>query len=188
MSGGSGDHHVVCIEAKQICDFCFQEERIERTFTVDVGRNERVAVECEVDTANVRCREIERRELEGRKGKFLVCLAVEVPVMLTVGTEEVQERVVFLKQAVLNAPDGTDVECQVSGNCCCFLDRETSQVSCVFNFCIVIQSKVTVRLLVPTLGFCAPKECRAVVGGCPPTLPPGCPSKDLVRDDRDCCD
>jgi len=174
MAGGSGDHQteVVCIEAKQVCDFCFQEHRIDRDFDVPGTVTGTPVIECEIDERNIMCREIERRDIDGHKKKdkenVLVCLAIDVPVIIRIGNEEITQRVVFLKQAVLCAPAGTDIECQVTGNCCCFFDRETRQISCVFNFCVVIQSKVTVRILVPTFGLCAPKECQTVVTGCPP--------------------
>lgn len=170
MAGGSDGHHdVICIEAKRVCDFCFQEHRVERTFQVSTSTNgTRPAVSCEIDERNIVCREVERTVVGGKKDHVLVCVAVEVPVTITIGTEVITQRVVFLKQAVLCAPEGTDIECQVTGNCCCFFDQQTGSVSCVFNFCIVIQSKVDVRVLIKTLGTCAPKECRSVVGGCPP--------------------
>ncbi|HYG57166.1 MAG TPA: hypothetical protein VD902_03760, partial [Symbiobacteriaceae bacterium] len=96
-------------------------------------------------------------------------------------------RIVFLKQAVICAPEGTDIECQVTGNCCCFFDVPSNQVSCVFSFCVVIQSKVNVRILVPTLGICAPKECRSVFN-CPPGLDMDI-CDDCHRRKKDCdCD
>jgi hypothetical protein len=175
MAGGSDGHdghEVVCIEAKRVCDFCFQEHRVDRTFPVPTGvqlpMNARPMVDCMIDEANITCRVVEQKQVDCKKDRTLVCLAIDVPVSITIGTETFTEHIVFLKQAVICVPEGTDVECQVTGNCCCFFDPVTRTISCVFNFCVVIQSKVTVRLLVPTMGFCAPKECRTVLGGCPP--------------------
>lgn len=170
MAGASDGHEVVCIEAKRVCDFCFQEVRLERTFPVPAGvvipPGTRPMVECMIDTNNVVCRPVEQRPVGKKNDQTLVCLAIEVPVTLSIGDNMFTETVVFLKQAVLCVPEGTDVECQVTGNCCCFVDPVTRIISCVFDFCVVIQSKVIVRILVPTLGMCAPKECRSVVGGC----------------------
>lgn len=178
MAGGSDGTEVVCIEAKRVCDFCFQEHRVDRTFPVPTGvqlpMNARPMVNCMIDEANITCRVVEQRAVDCKKDKTLVCLAIEVPVTITIGNETFTERIVFLKQAVICVPEGTDVECQVTGNCCCFFDPVTRTISCVFNFCVVIQSKVTVRLLVPTLGMCAPKECRTVLGGCPPGITNPC--------------
>lgn len=175
MAGGSDDHkhEVICIEAKQICDFCFQEEHLERTFTGPTGG---MTADCEIDTMGIVCREVSRREVDSGKEKFLICLAIEVPVTIRVFNgagnlvETLNERVIFLKQAVLCAPAGTMVDCQVTGECCCFIHPTTGQVSCVFDFCVILQTAALVRVLVQTLGPCIPKECRASVVGCPPKL------------------
>ncbi|HWI53784.1 MAG TPA: hypothetical protein VNT01_16725 [Symbiobacteriaceae bacterium] len=192
MAGGSSDghgHEVVCIEAKRVCDFCFQEHRVDRTFPVPtsvvIPPNTRPMVDCRIDEQNITCRTVEQKQVDCKKDQTLVCLAIEVPVIITVGDTEFTERVMFLKQAVICVPEGTEVECQVTGNCCCFFDAVTRTVSCVFNFCVVIQSKVTVRILVPSMGLCAPKECRSVVGGCPPGAVKPCRGCD---DDCDCSD
>lgn len=181
MAGGSGDCHdghdgrdgrnVICIEAKRVCDFCFQTHRVDRTFTgITAPTGTMPATMCEIDEQNVVCREVERREVDGKTNRVLVCLAIEVPVRITIGTEVITQRVVFLKQAVLCAPEGTTIECQVTGNCCCFFDAPTQTLNCVFDFCVVIQSQVIVRVLVPIMGVCAPVECRTTVGGCPPMV------------------
>jgi len=171
MAGGSDQRHeVICIEAKRVCDFCFQEHRVERRFDVTVPANARTHVDCEIDTAKINCREVERREVDGKKSKFLVCVAVDVPVRIHVGDQTLERTITFLKQAILCAPAGTEVDCQVTGNCCCVLAPHENKVLCVFDFCIIIQTQVTVRILVPTLGMCLPKQCRSVVGGCPPRM------------------
>jgi hypothetical protein len=173
MAGGSDGHEVVCIEAKRVCDFCFQEERIERTFNVGTGLTGNVT--CMINEQNITCREVERRTVDSKKNQELACVAVQVPVTIMIGTQTITQTITFLKQAVLCAPGGTDIECQVTGNCCCFYDPATGVVTCVFNFCVVIQSKVTVRILVPTMGMCTPKRCQPVVGGCPPGAMNPCP-------------
>jgi hypothetical protein len=180
----------MCIEAKKVFDFCFQEHRVERNFNeFEFPDNKRVKVECEIDEQNISCREVgHRKHVEGKKGKFLVCVAIEVPVRIRAVDEfdcekvcrTFNQKVVFLKQAVLCAPEGTEVECEVTGNCCCFFDRESRAVSCVFDFCVVIQAKANVKILVPTLGLCAPAQCKTTATGCPPRVPKEC--------DRDCDD
>lgn len=181
MSGGSGDHEVICIEARRICDFCFQDHQIERTFTGPAGG---VTAECEIDQDGVVCREVSRREIDAENDKELVCVAVTVPVTIRVfdaaGTliATVTDTVRFLKQAILCAPAGTEIDCQVTGECCCFIDPTTGAILCTFDFCVVLQTAVTVRVLVPTLGACAPKQCRSTVLGCPPKLPEACKNCD----------
>jgi len=80
--------------------------------------------------------------------------------------------VTFLKQAVLCAPEGTEVQCEVTGNCCCFLDCNWD-ITCVFDFCVVLQVKADVKILVPSFGFCVPAECKAVAP-CPPRIVDDC--------------
>lgn len=188
MSGGS-DHRteVICIEAKRICDFCFQEERIERSFDIPGSDGVHGGVTCEIDHQHIRCREVERRAIEGKKGRSLVCLAIEVPVRIRVGERVMNEVLLFLKQAILCIPEGTDVECQVTGNCCSFFDRTSGKLSTVFDLCVVIQSKVTIRALVPTYGLCAARPCQGVSTGCPPRLPIElCEQCEEKREQKDC--
>lgn len=145
MAGGSDDHHhreVICIEARRIGDFCFQEHHLERTFqaSAQAGAN----VMCEIIEADITCRVVERRSVDRHhiknKERELVCVAVTVPVTLTITdmagnvVQTLDETVTFLKQAVLCMPDGTTVDCDVTGDCCCFIDRMTGLVSCTFDF------------------------------------------------------
>lgn len=180
-------HEVVCIEANKVFDLCFQEHRAERLFTVsDINEQCPVTVECEIDQQNITCREVSpRKKIDGKKNKFLICVAIEVPVRIRImnqntGTciQPINQRLVILKQVVLCAPEGTIIRCEVTGNCCCFFDANNNQVNCVFNFCIVIKSTATVNILVPTLGVCVPAPCQSVTTGCPPSIPNVC--------ERDC--
>lgn len=178
---------VICIEAKKVFDFCFQEHRVERQFDANIPTDTPVMVDCQIDTQAITCREVSpRQEIDDKKNKFLVCLAINVPVTIRVmnqvtGTvvDTIERVVVVLKQVVLCVPFGADVQCEVTGNCCCIGDAENQQVQCVFNFCIVVKSKATVQVLVPILGMCMPKECETVSTGCPPVVP-------MDACDRDC--
>lgn len=190
MAGGSHDHReVICIEAKRICDFCFQEHRVERTFpTTTTGTG--LTAQCAIDEANVVCRVVQRREVDDKKNKELVCLAIEVPVTIRIVdatgmvVQTLTERVIFLKQAVLCVPGGVDVECEVTGDCCCFIDVVSGQISCTFDFCVIIQSKITVRVLVETMGECEARRCKSTILGCPPKVPKAC--VDCNDDSGDC--
>jgi hypothetical protein len=75
---------IVCVELNKVFDFCFQEHRVERTFPLNRGVEADPAlteIECEIDEDNITCREVgERREVPHQKNKFLVCVAVDVPV------------------------------------------------------------------------------------------------------------
>jgi hypothetical protein len=179
MAGGSDRHEVICAEVKRVCDFCFQEERIDRTFAV--GNLTGQTINCMIDQAAITCRVVQRMPLDGDDNRVLVGVAITVPVTITAGTQTIPQTVTFLKQAVICAPPGTDVECQVTGTCLCFFDATTGNLNCTFNFCVVIQSKVTVRVLLPTLGQCAPKRCsvQEALGGCPPGSNNPCDCGDM---------
>lgn len=219
MAGGS-DHDVICIETKKICDFCFQEDRIERQFNWmndwdderdgsggrdggsggygDGGasgggggsggggsgnRNgsgresghehalrhfcERAEVHCHIDKDNICCTEVDRKEIDCEKGLFKVTVRIEVPLLIWIDGKCMRKTIIFLKQAILAAPHGTHVECDVSGHCSCVLDWETKCLICVVDLCVVIKSFTIVQVLVPTLGFCTPKKCHGLQA-CPP--------------------
>lgn len=174
-----GKQDVICIEAKKVFDFCFQEHRVERSFPANGVGEAPVVIDCQIDTQNVTCREVNMRELvDPKRNKFLVCLQINVPVTIRVMNQmtgqiitTINQVVVIPKQVVLCVPAGTEVQCEVTGNCCCVSDPMNNTINCVFNFCIVVKSKATVQVLVPTLGMCMPKECRTVSAGCPPMVP-----------------
>lgn len=213
MAGGS-DHDVICIEAKKICDFCFQEDRIERQFSWandwdDDGGDgtgnyrdgnsgggsggsgkennsgdshsnwknwcDRAEVHCQIDHDNICCTEIDRKEIDCEKCLWKVTVRIEVPLIIWVDGKCERKTIIFLKQAILSAPHGTHVECDVSGHCSCVLDWESKCLICVVDLCVVIKSFTTVQVLVPTLGFCTPKKCHGLQA-CPP-MPNKCCDK-----------
>jgi len=179
-----GHHEVICIEVKKVFDLCFQEERVERLFPVPENLpTGHMILDCQIDTDKARCREVSpRQKVDHKKNKFLVCLAIEVPVEITVINAKtgqsacpvITHTVTILKQVVLCAPHGTDVRCEVTGNCCCVLDRTNNQINCVFNLVVVVKSTATVQVLVPTLGFCMPAECRTGSDRVDPLVPKDC--------------
>lgn len=233
MAGGS-DHDVICIETKKICDFCFQEDRIERQFNwqqdwdtegdgADGGtggygdgqsgqggsgnqngsggtgnrtsgnrdqdhawRNwcERAEVHCQIDRDNICCTEVDRKEIDCEKCLFKVTVRIEVPLLIWVDGKCQRKTIIFLKQAILSAPHGTCVECDVSGHCSCVLDWESKCLICVVDLCVVIKSFTTVQVLVPSLGFCTPKKCHGLQA-CPPHHDRCCCEKEK-RSGRDC--
>lgn len=202
MAGGS-DHDVICIETKKICDFCFQEDRIERQFSFHhdwddhhdgSGHHswkswcEKADVHCHIDKDHICCTEVERKEIDCEKCLWKVTVRVEVPLVIWVDGKCIKKSVIFLKQAILSAPHGTEVECDVSGHCSCVLDWETKCLVCVLDLCVVIKSFTTVQVLVPTLGFCTPKKCHGLLN-CPPHPCKCCDKADKRGKDKDCdCD
>lgn len=243
MAGGS-DHDVICIEAKKVCDFCFQEDRIERQFNflpdfdeerdVSGGRDggsgngngnrdggsggygdggsggggnggsgngrtnsgfrehehafrhfcEKAEVHCQIDRDNICCTEVDRKEIDCEKCLFKVTVRVEVPLLIWVDGRCMRRTIIFLKQAILSAPHGTCVECDVTGHCSCVLDWESRCLICVVDLCVVIKSFTIVQVLVPSLGFCTPKKCHGLQA-CPPH-PIKCCERHEKRCGKDC--
>ncbi len=170
-------HDVVCIEAKKILDFCVQRHQVERSFPVSgIADGTDVEVDCHIDTHDISCREVADRKPADHHGKKeLVCLAIEVPVTLRLinrrrgkTIRRLNRRVMVLKQVALFMPHGSEVQCDVTADCCCVFDAENDEVRCVLDFCVAIKSKATVEVLVPVLGDCPPRECRHDEGICRP--------------------
>jgi len=166
---------VVCIEAKKVFDFCVQEHHVERTFRASgIAEDHHVEVDCRIDTHEVTCREVsERKCVDHHDHKEVVCLAIEVPVTLrlvsrTTGKvlRRLHKKVLIPKQVVLTLPPGAEVDCEVTGDCCCVFDHDNEEVHCAFDLCIAVKSKGTVEVLVPVLGDCKPRECRATRDRC----------------------
>jgi hypothetical protein len=192
MAGGS-DHDVICIETTKVCDFCFQEDRIERQFKWhkdwDGDWNswrdwcERANVTCQILEDFITCTEVDRQKIDCDKCLFRVTVRVEVPVMIWVDGECIKKTIVFLKQAILSA-EGARTVCDVTGECTCVLDWDSKCLICVFDFCVVIKAVVTVQVLVPIQGFCVPRRCMGIE--CPPVLSECCNRADRPRRGKDC--
>jgi hypothetical protein len=184
---------IICVEAKKVFDFCFQEELLERCFDFEEEVTE--VVDCEIES--VTCREVRDREpVEGREGLFLVSLQIDLILRITALIDDVEvdrfRRITFVKRVVLCAPQGTDVTCNVNGTCICVLQEqelppdlapnqpvvgeEVAQICCTIQLCITVQTLANVKILVPTFGLCVPAECRVApaFGGCPPVPPLQC--------------
>lgn len=175
---------VVCIETLKVYDFCFQRERRDNA-CFDLGQvqvPEGAVITCEVKSAT--CKEISRTppDAEGRSAVSFAFI-VTIRVKITKDTQTILDKTKdfgFTKTVVLCAPTGTFTECKVVGVACGPCIIVGNQVCCTYELCIIFQSLAAVKLLVPTFGFCIPKECEQVAPGppfvCPPDLfPPQCP-------------
>lgn len=85
-----------------------------------------------------------------------------------------------ITQALMWAPDGTFVQCQILavGPCTCDVTTDPATgdqlICCRVKVCKEIQIKALVKLLVPSYGFCEVNPCIAVPQPefpCPPTQP-----------------
>lgn len=187
---------IECIEVDRVYDLCFQQETRTRALVVKDpcvleclcprGPEQCPAgtiIPCLIQQSDSSCDVVNRVQQTG--GFARVTLRVRVPVALfrvgtQAGTREpcLVRHIEFTKTVLLCAPEGTRIECRVSGDCraivtdgdSCRLDIEVS-----LAICVVIKAVAEVNLLVPTYGFCVPAECvTAGLGPCPPTPPAVC--------------
>ena len=188
-------HEVVCIETFKVYDFCFQADSREQCFSVPENCEcfpfpPGSTAKCEIEGTPT-CIEISRTDPD-ETGRANVTFAVSATIKITIVGPDGEvlctfnKTISFTKTVVLCAPEGTFTDCAiVSSACQCVLIGE--QVCCSVDLCLVIQSRAVVKLLIPTFGFCMPKECEQVSPAppvvCPPTLfPPQCTPLDKNDD------
>lgn len=182
---------IVVIEAPKVYDFCFQEDRLERAFTLDNLADGAMVLACEIKEVHC-CEVADRRPLNDGSGLFEVTLRIDIciRVILRPGLDEepvkLERLIRFQKRVLLCAPEGTDVTCDVNGNCLCTLqpsDAPDPNLFCTINLCVTVTVCALVKLLVPTFGLVLPKACQeAAFAGCPPVPPPGCGPVRLPND------
>lgn len=178
---------IVVVEARKVFDFCFQEDTLERCFFVSGLGSAATVTSCEI--TQVTCSEIlEREPVQDQDGLALVSLQVTLELTITVSPGPnltpvtITRLISFPKRAVLCAPIGTEVTCDVRGTCICTVQPSTMQtgtepnVCCTIQLCIVVTSGANVKLLVPSFGIVMPQECKVspAFGGCPPIPPEVC--------------
>ena len=183
---------IVCIETLKVYDFCFQRDTIENAcFTIPAACTPPVPVDVTVSCAvtAVSSAVVARVPLpppappQFARITFRVILTLSFTLTNPDGTVRCTFTAdfPFLKTVVLCAPAGTDIDIEVRPSRCgpCFILGGT-QICCELDFCILIQAKALVKLLVPAYGFCQPFECQVLPKPplpCPPTplFPPQCP-------------
>ena len=177
---------IMVIETRKVFDFCFQEDTLERCFTVpNLGAGAQV-LSCQI--TDVSCHEVTPREpVQDQPGLSLVSIQVNLTLSITIqpatgaapGT--LQRVVAFPKRLVLCAPVGTDVTCDVRGTCICTLQplpagSTEPNLCCTIQLCTTTQATADVKVLVPTFGTVIPQPCNVspAFGGCPPMPPAVC--------------
>jgi hypothetical protein len=85
----------------------------------------------------------------------------------------------FFETVVLCAPSGTTITCESPSSLISGGTLVNNEVAFIANICVLIESVATVKLLVPTFGFCVPAPCVVAPAppfACPPTplYPPQC--------------
>lgn len=133
------------VEARKIFDFCFQEDTLERCFFVPGLGTAATVTNCEI--TQVTCNEIlDREPVPDQDGLALVSIQVTLELSITVlpgpnvAPVTVTRMISFPKRAVLCAPTGTEVTCDVRGTCICTVQPSTmAQMGTEPNVCCTIQ-------------------------------------------------
>jgi hypothetical protein len=115
---------IVVIEVRKVFDFCFQEDILDRCFSVQGLAAGASVTNCEI--TNVTCNELlERQPLPDQDGLALISLQINIDLSITIVPSPnaqpmtVTRTIAFPKRVVLCAPTGTDVTCDVRGTCIC---------------------------------------------------------------------
>lgn len=174
---------IECITVEKVYDSCYQvdnrNQNIVTTAVFSAGLAVGDLVNCALDTVTgITCVESGPRVPVG-DGYYNVTLVITVPLILTNPIDDTltfASSFVFAKQVRLCAPAGVNVSCDGSTivGCNCVVTAlvgGVATISCDIQACIVIKSTLDVQLLVPSYGFCIPKQCAPISGVCP-TLPP----------------
>ena len=182
---------IVCIETLKVYDFCFQNDTIENAcFAIPAAClppiSTAVTVNCAV--ASITSAVVARTPLPPPAPPGFARVTIRIIVALNFTLANADGTVLctftadfpFVKTIGLCAPVGTDVVVEARSSRCgpCFI-LAGNQVCCEIDFCLLIQSRALVKLLVPAYGFCTPAECVELPKTplvCPPLplFPPQC--------------
>lgn len=99
-------------------------------------------------------------------GQYTVSIAVSCQVDLIIGTSS--GRTAYLttilsdrKLVTLQAQPGANVSCQVMSVDCSQVVPAGQQVVVAVTMCVEVNATVNVPLLVPSYGYCTPRQCSA---------------------------
>jgi hypothetical protein len=174
---------IQCIDALKVFDFCFQQDFRFQCFPIPPQCQPPIpagaTAACEIVEAT--CVEIRREPPppDAPPGTAGVILRISITANITIFNPDMTVRCVFPvsfsfdKPILLFVPEGAEIDCDILAACGpCTID---TVVCCKFEFCILVQSRLQVKLLVLTFGFCPPRECpplpQVFPFPCPP-LPP----------------
>ncbi len=176
---------VDCIEVTKVYDFCFSTvTRDNLCFPIPATCGVLPAgTTCTVSVTSVSCSTVSSTPILNASGvptgfaNVTLLITVELSISLIspsgvtictfCGTFS------FFQTIVLCAPDGTSITCESPSNAVGSCVIIGSDVCSIVTICLLIESVATVKLLVPTFGFCTPAPC--VVAPSPPFACPPSP-------------
>lgn len=172
---------VVCIETTKVYDFCFSTQTQDMV-TIPIPATCGVPPVGSTVTATVSgvdCTVISITPIAGSGGFANVALLVEVTLALTLlsptGTTlcTFTGAFSFMRTVTLCAPSGVTVQCETPATAIGPTVIVGTTVLVTVSLCLLIESVATVKLLVPSYGFCVPAPC--VVSPSPPFVCPPSP-------------
>ncbi|MEW6524209.1 MAG: hypothetical protein AB1445_11710 [Bacillota bacterium] len=180
---------IQCIEVLKVFDFCFQQDFRFQCFPVpqECAPPLPAGATAACDIVSADCFEVRREPAPppAPPGVVVVVLRIEITANITIFNPDTTIRCVFTvnfsfeKPILLFVPDGADVVCEILAACGpCTVD---TLVCCKFEFCILVQSRALAKLLVPTLGFCPPRECQPLPQPFPFPCPPPPPFEPTAK-------
>ncbi|MEW6622417.1 MAG: hypothetical protein AB1420_04705 [Bacillota bacterium] len=172
-----------CVKVKKVFNECFQNRDVEIKIpfeapTLEIITGDAQDAECVSAEATI----IDCSVLENDRVRVTFRLEVTARVPLDEGGFEessgtkIVSKLLFLSGV---SEEGLDIECQVFPECLfCFISERdelgnVTEVTCFVSTCILLKSVLIVQLLIPTYGFCQPRQCSAITPGCP-LFPPQC--------------
>ena len=178
---------VVCVEATKVFDFCFS------TLTQDMVR---IPVEpccaappagtaAEVFVEAVDCTVEGVTPVAGSGGFANVLLLIEVTLDIALVRPDgstlcsFSGGFSFLRTFTLCVPEGASVRCEAPTGSAGSAAVVGQEVRATVSLCLLLESVATVKLLVPSYGYCVPAPCVALPSPpfvCPPSplFPPAC--------------
>lgn len=177
-----------CIEVTKVYDFCFlTETRDGLCFAIPSACGTVPSGSTVTGTVtSVACSTQSISAISGSGGFADVTLLVTVMLSFTITSPSgttictFTGEFSFFKTVTLCAPSGVTITCEAPTTAVGPVVILSGDVCGVVNICLLIESVATVKLLVPTYGFCVPAPCVVAAAPpftCPPSplYPPQCP-------------
>ena len=172
---------IVCIETTKVYDFCFATQTQDMVCipipaacgTPPAGTTVTATVSA------VDCTVMSITPIPGSGGFANVMLLVQVMLSITLvrpnGTTlcTFTASFSFMRTVTLCAPTGVTIRCEAPATAVGPAVIVGSEVCMTVTLCLLIESVATVKLLVPSYGFCVPAPC--VVSPSPPFVCPPSP-------------
>lgn len=174
-----------CIHIDKVYDYCFEADTIQPQVctTLDCTGTV-VSATCAVSTVDcIWLMNSPSATVGFQISTFLISGTVDFSLTCGATTNVGSATFSLTKSILLCAPDGTTQTCEVLSAVCTPpivlpATDDVRMVCTTVGVCVTYQSEATVKILVPSYGFCAPAACEVspLILPCPPSgiFPPQC--------------